>query len=163
MSEEIWSEEDHLRHGLETVAEIEKLAEHEQIIPRTCFHLTPITLSDDEPWSDEASFCQQAKPFFEALNFKLDIDYVGGTSGIEAYDFEMPTEVWLRERVPALLDIGVKTGMLFEGWSFEPTEPEDFSYMTCGPTLEVFNSKSPEGIAAIEQLKREAAASSENN
>ncbi len=52
--------------------------------------------------------------------------------------------------------------MIFQGWSFEPSKPEDFTYLTCGPTLEVFNSKSPEGIAAIEQLKRESAAANEN-
>lgn len=156
-----WSFSDHLRHGEAMLSRIASLANVEGLEPRICFHLKPLELDDDEPWSVEASFCQRAKPLFEKRLAMLDVDYVGGTSGIEAWEDVMPSLAWLHERVPALLALASDAGMLFDGWSFEPKAPRDFSFLSCGPTLQVFNANSPEGQEAIQALIADSDASVE--
>ena len=150
-----WSASDHLAHGLQTIRNIEASPLFSEYKPRVCFHFAPSEPSDDEPWGEGASYCVKARPLFDSLEHSLDVDYVGGTSGIEAYDSAMPSERWLSSRLSEVMGLAGEAGLIFEGWSFEPIEPADATYFSCGPTLEVFNSKSPEGQAAIEQLKRE--------
>lgn len=149
--EPIWSIDDHIRYGEAVV---------DQILPmeialedsRVCFHLTPVDFDDSEPWSEEASYNRRAKPLFDALGLPLDIDYVGGTSGIEAWETVIPSVDWLHLRIPALIDLAECIGLHFDGWSFEPLKPRDASFLSCGPTLGVVNRNSPEGQAAIDEL-----------
>ena len=158
-----WSQEEHLDNGLKLVDQIRSSPLATRYKPRICFHLSPTVLSDDEPWSEEASFCRRAKTLFEALPDGLDVNYVGGTSGIEAYEYVMPSADWLRARLPQLWSIAGTANMHFDGWSFEPIEPAEASYFSCGPTFSVLNSKSPEGRAAIAQLTRDANKTGEND
>jgi hypothetical protein len=144
-----WSVEDHLRNGEASIAEIGPVDPKDA---RVCFHLTPITYDESEPWSDQASYNLRAKPLFDALGLPLDIDYVGGTSGIEAWETAVPTVSWLHARVPALAELANAAGLEFGGWSFEPREPRNASYVSCGPSLNVVNRYSPEGQAAIDEL-----------
>jgi hypothetical protein len=141
--------DEHLRHGEELIG---RLPSVEADDARVCFHLTPTTCDDNEPWSEEASFCQRAKPLFEASGLPLDVDYVGGTSGIEAWENVVPSVSWLHARLPVLSEIASQAGLQFDGWSFEPRQPRDASYFSCGPTLDVVNRNSPEGQMAFDDL-----------
>ena len=125
--------------------------------PWVCFHFEPVEWNEDEPWNEEATYNKRARPLFDALPFALDVDYVGGTSGIEAWEAITPSVEWLNVRIPALFNIAAQSSLSFSGWSFEPREPRNFTFVSCGPNLRVFNANSPEGKAAIEELVEEQA------
>lgn len=146
-----WSMDDHIRYGETVIAEILAM-EIETKDSRVCFHLTPMDFDDSEPWNEEASYNLRAKPLFNALGLPLDIDYVGGTSGIEACETVVPSIDWLHLRVPAIIDIAHRAGLNFDGRSIDPLKPSDASFLSCGPTLDVVNQSSPEGQAAIDEL-----------
>ncbi|WP_150125423.1 hypothetical protein [Sphingomonas sp. LM7] len=151
MSDEVptWTLDEHLRRGEEVIGLLPTV---EADYARVCFHLNPADYNEEEPWSEEASYNQIAKPLFDAARLPLSVDYVGGTSGIEAWENVVPTVEWLHERIPVLVGLADRAGLQFGGWSFEPREPRDISYFSCGPTLDVVNRYSPEGQAAIDDL-----------
>jgi hypothetical protein len=145
----VWTLDEHLRRGEDVIKQLPTVEAKDA---RVCFHLTPADYDDEEPWSEEASYNQRAKPLFDAASLPLSVDYVGGTSGIEAWESVVPTVDWLHQRIPVLMDLANEAGLQFAGWSFEPREPRDISYFSCGPTLNVVNRYSPEGQAAIDDL-----------
>ena len=155
MNADDWSLDEHLRRGEVAITMLLMSSDIDKTDPRVCFHFEPVEWNESEPWNEEASFNQRAKPLFDALSFHLNIDYVGGTTGIEAWETVIPSIKWLNERLPAFVDIASQSGLVFSGWSFEPHEPRDFSFVSCGPHLRVFNAYSPEGRAARDKLIQE--------
>jgi hypothetical protein len=150
-----WSLDDHFREGATTICELLSCEGLEKSDPRVCFHLTPIEWNEDEQWGEQAAYNRLAKPLFDALPIALDVDYVGGTIGIEAWETAVPSIEWLHARIPALVDIAIRSGLMFAGWSFEPLQPGDFSFVSCGPHFDVVNASTPAGRAAIEELTQE--------
>ena len=151
-----WSLEEHLLHGAEVVASILSVQGVHEADPRVCFHFEPIEWNEEEPWTDQASYNLRARPLFETLPFSLNVDFIGGTSGIEAWEQVLPSLEWLHARVPMLIHIADQTELLFAGWSFEPIAPRDFSFFSCGPALNVVNANTAEGKAAIDELIADA-------
>ena len=73
---------------------------------------------------------------------EFDVDYVGGLSGIEAWQSVLPNIAWLERTLPIVSDVADKSGLVFVGWSFEPRIGP---FLTVSPTLNVFDgSKLPE-------------------
>ena len=146
--QERWSLADHLMHGGKAVADLrdqDTTSSHE---PRVCFHFSPLEINDDEPWSEQASFCQAAKPLFEALPFRLDVDYVGGTSGVEAWEYVMPSDEWLCARIEPLIDLAEKARLDFNGWSFEPSGGPFISVI---PTVKAYDGNRLQQTTTLER------------
>ena len=133
---EEWLLEDHLRHGRTALSQILALELDSGVKPRTCFHFSPEVFDEREPFGETSSFCIAARPLFGKLPFELDVDYVGGTSGIEAWDDALPNEEWLVGRLESLMLLADQCALRFDGWSFEP---RGGPIISISPTLEVFD------------------------
>ena len=151
MDEPDWTLEDHLRHGRAAVREIANAPPEAVSGPRVCFHLYPLTSDDNENWGMEAQYCQRAKREFEDCAQDIDVDYVGGHCGIEAWQDIVPIEDWLTQAIPLVWGIATKANMSFAGWSFEPRSGP---YISVSQTVNVYDGNS------LNELQPSAAAQS---
>ena len=104
------------RHAISAVATIDCSA----LKPMVCFHFSCPDDEKHDRWGNDAVCVQLSKPLFEALPFGIAVDEVGGCVGIEAWEEVIPTESWLRDRLPKMIEIAKAAHMTFDGWSFEP-------------------------------------------
>ena len=151
-----WTLNDHLRNGEIVISNLLSIPRVEETDPRVCFHFSPVDDADDDLWGEEASYIALAKPLLDVMPFWSSVDYVGGFSGIEAWEKVIPSIPWLHERIPSMLNVAAQSRLSFDGWSFEPHSPRGFSFLNCGPDLGVVNAATPEGRAAIDELVRES-------
>ncbi len=130
MDEEDWCLEDHLRKGRSAIKTISETFSGDT--PRVCFHFYPQKDGYGDSWGMEADYCQLAKREFDSLQEEFDVDYIGGWSGIEAWQNVLPTEKWLYDTFPLMWEIAQKANLSLDGWSFEPSGGQTIS--VCGST-----------------------------
>lgn len=131
-----WTLDEHLAHGRAAVDEISLLPPDAIAEPRVCFHLSPTNSDDDDNWGMDAGYCLRAQATFAHFCGEFDVDYVGGLSGIEAWQSVLPSIEWLERTVPIVFGIADKSGLAFVGWSFEPRSGP---FMSISPTLNVYD------------------------
>ncbi|WP_370032749.1 hypothetical protein [Qipengyuania mesophila] len=118
LDDQKWTLEDHLLEGRSVIKSISDGFSGE--MPRVCFHFYPIEDGYDEAWGMEADYCQLAKREFDKFGEDFDVDYVGGWSGVEAWQKVLPTEEWLEKTFPLMWELAGRTKLIVDGWTFEP-------------------------------------------
>jgi hypothetical protein len=156
VSDEVSSEARILAVGQQAITELVTRFNQPVVAP-ICHHFTPRNADEHEEWGSEGAYCARAKPLFEGLSHgqyrELSIDYIGGSSGIEAWEGGWPTIEWLHFRVRQMVEVAAQAGLIYQGWSFEPPEGP-FVAGTIG--LSVWNAATAEGQEKIQELIRDA-------
>jgi hypothetical protein len=145
--------ENELMNGRDALSQIHMLGPVAPEDCRVCFHFACPGDEKNDRWGDEAECVRNSQPMFEAMPFKLAVDGVGGTVGIEAWEVVYPTVEWLEDRLPRMIDVARRSGMQFLGWSFEPV---GHAYVSAGTGLNVVNANTPAGSDMIEKLIEDA-------
>jgi hypothetical protein len=109
-----WTLVEHLAAGTTAITQIRAGQVH--IAPEpVCHHFYEVDPIDPMIVSREATYVYLA-PRFAALGLKFLPDR------LEAWETAKPSNDWLERRVTAMLDAAKVSGLIYEGWTWEPRD-----------------------------------------
>ena len=105
--------------SLRVLADIRQSNAASPASPLRCFHFWTENDEQHDRWGDDAIAVQASRPLFADLPFRLIVDYVGGSVGVEAWEKVTPDAAWLNDRLPRMWAIARAAEMRFLGWTYE--------------------------------------------
>ncbi|MDT7536013.1 hypothetical protein OVY48_21680 [Sphingobium sp. SA2] len=139
---------DHLLEvGKAALSKIDALGAIDPATCHVCYHFFCPADEENDRWGEAAECVQLSKPIFDAMPFDVEIDGIGGSAGVEAWESVYPTNTWLNDRLPRMLEVASAAKMTFLGWSFEPKKGPIVS-----AGVNIMNASSPEGCATIDGI-----------
>jgi len=136
-----------LEVGKAALSDIDALGAIDPAACHVCYHFFCPADEENDRWDEDAECVQLSKPIFDAMPFDVEIDGIGGSAGVEAWENAYPTIAWLNDRMPRMLEVASAAKMNFLGWSFEP---KNGPIVSAG--VNVMNASSPEGRSIIDGM-----------
>jgi hypothetical protein len=109
-----WTLVEHLAAGMAAIAQIETDRVHLGPEP-VCHHFYEVDPVDPMTVSREATYVH-LEPRFAALGVEFLSDR------LEAWEATKPSSEWLERRVPAIFEAATASGLVYQGWTWEPRD-----------------------------------------
>lgn len=109
-----WTLAQHLAAGSTAIMQIEADLLHEAPEP-VCHHFYEVDPVDPMAVSQEATY-RHLVPLFASLGLGFLPDR------LEAWETVRPQIAWLHSRVPAILKAAKTSGLVYQGWTWEPRD-----------------------------------------